>query len=282
MELTNNCSRLYFEKYEYGMKSVMARVAGCALRQPILDRLHVVSVHNRLESRYDAHVAYCRKHHFKCSKSRTDETYRRVTHRTVTRKKKVAVATSCSAATEWNVYRVSGDGRCMFRALVQGEMLSVGGEEREAVCVLSVEEEVVKADELRARICDELLLRREDVEPFLESRVEDYVRCMRMEKTWGGEPELVMAAHVLQRKVVVYMLKSGFKGSLVLEKISEYEPSVIQRTNDNIIVNLPSSSCDERASDSDESLPEERLLRPINLLYSGSCHYDALALPFTL
>jgi OTU domain-containing protein 6 len=139
----------------------------------------------------------------------------------------------------------------MFRALVQGKMLGGGSE---AIRVLSLEEETVKADLLREQVCDELLLRREDVEPFLESRIEDYVRRMRMEGTWGGEPELAMAAHVLQRKVVVYMLKSGFQGSLFLEKISEYEPSGIQKTHDNTVVNL---------------------------LYSGSCHYDALVFPST-
>ena len=266
------------------MKSVMARVAGCVLRQPVLERSHGVQfVQNGSSGRPAVHAAsyyYCRRI-YQLLKPRIDERYRRSTDQKVSRKKGLAVAAFCNAATEWSVYRVAGDGRCMFRALVQGEKL---GGEREAICVLSSEEETVKADTLRGKICDELLLRREDVEPFLESKIEDYVRRMRMEGTWGGEPELAMAAHVLQRKVVVYMLKSNVQGPLFLEKISEYEPSVVQKTHDNTEFNLPlssSSSHDQRASDSVDNL-EERLSRPINLLYSGSCHYDALVLPSTL
>jgi len=251
------------------MQSMMALVAGGAVRQPTLDRLHVLFVHNGFHSRFNAHVSLYRKYRFS-HKYCADGRYRRATDQTTSRKRGFAVATFCNAATEWNLKRVAGDGRCLFRALVQGEMLSEG---RDAMCVLSLEEEVVKADELRSRVCDELLLRREDVEPFLESRIEEYVRCMRMERTWGGEPELAMAAHVLQRKVVVYRLKSGFEGSSVLEKISEYEPSVIQRTK----LHPLSPSCDEQASESVESPGK----RPINLLYSGSCHYDALVLPST-
>ena len=282
--LTFKETALYFEKCEDDMKSVMARVAGCVLRQPVLERSHGVQfVQNGSSGRPAVHAAsyyYCRRI-YQLLKPRIDERYRRSTDQKVSRKKGLAVAAFCNAATEWSVYRVAGDGRCMFRALVQGEKL---GGEREAICVLSSEEETVKADTLRGKICDELLLRREDVEPFLESKIEDYVRRMRMEGTWGGEPELAMAAHVLQRKVVVYMLKSNVQGPLFLEKISEYEPSVVQKTHDNTEFNLPlssSSSHDQRASDSVDNL-EERLSRPINLLYSGSCHYDALVLPSTL
>lgn len=53
---------------------------------------------------------------------------------------------------------------------------------------LGPSEETTQADALRRRVCDELLERREDFEPFIDSDFDIYVRNQRRPSAWGGEP----------------------------------------------------------------------------------------------
>ncbi len=67
------------------------------------------------------------------------------------------------------VVRITGDGRCFFRSLAQGNHLAAqadataasgGTAQQQPPQLLSAEGEVAKADSVRQAICDELLARR--------------------------------------------------------------------------------------------------------------------------
>ena len=53
------------------------------------------------------------------------------------------------------------------------------------------------------QVCDRLQERRADLAPFIDEDFEAYVAAMRHPHTWGGEPELSVAADVLSRPVHV-------------------------------------------------------------------------------
>ncbi|KAH0782616.1 hypothetical protein KY290_002214 [Solanum tuberosum] len=75
------------------------------------------------------------------------------------------------------------------------------------------------ADELRARVADEFIKRREETEWFIEGDFITYVAQIRNSHVWGGEPELLMASHVLQMPITVYMYDQDARG---LISIAEY------------------------------------------------------------
>ncbi|KAK9857198.1 hypothetical protein WJX84_008501 [Apatococcus fuscideae] len=115
---------------------------------------------------------------------------------------------------EWSRIRVRGDGNCLFRALAQGShRLSAGSEN-----ALPEAEERQAAAQLRRAICEELRNHQADIEPFLEGNFGAYVRRMESEATWGGEPELAVAPHCLQRPINVFTQR--LLGPL--EQISSY------------------------------------------------------------
>ena len=148
------------------------------------------------------------------------------------------------AARQYTIFRIQGDGNCLFRALIQSYHSIVFQKSSKRIFEpLSSEEETVKSEKLRQDICNTMLAQKDFIEPFLPgSDVESYVETMRQRSTWGGEPELSMASLVLQIPVVVYQPQEGS----TLGKIAEY--------------NLYDASCDDE----------------IALLYSGGVHYDAL------
>jgi len=53
-------------------------------------------------------------------------------------------------------------------------------------------------------VCLALLESREEISPFIEGDFQEYVTEMADVQTWGGEPELAIAAGVLQLPVTVY------------------------------------------------------------------------------
>ena len=57
--------------------------------------------------------------------------------------------------------------------------------------------------------------RRPDIEPFIAVGIsfEDYVDEMAEPGTWGGEPELALAAAVLGLRIAVYQLDQVRTGS---------------------------------------------------------------------
>lgn len=113
-----------------------------------------------------------------------------------------------SASTQrWSVRRTAGDGACLFRAVVQGASLADRGQE------LSPDDEERQSRFLRQQVVQALIDYRDDIAPFLPGIAldfESYCARMSMHSTWGGEPELVMAAqHVLRRPLAVYSARLG-------------------------------------------------------------------------
>ncbi|KAL2943288.1 hypothetical protein RDABS01_031636 [Bienertia sinuspersici] len=98
-------------------------------------------------------------------------------------------------------YRVTGvlaDGRCLFRAIAHGACLQTGEE------VPDENRQRELADELRAQVVEELLKRRTEIEWFIEEDFDTYVKRIQQPYVWGGEPELLMASHVLKKFISVF------------------------------------------------------------------------------
>ncbi|XP_050212222.1 OVARIAN TUMOR DOMAIN-containing deubiquitinating enzyme 4-like [Mercurialis annua] len=140
-----------------------------------------------------------------------------------------------------NDYKVTGvlaDGRCLFRAIAHGACLRSGEEAPDE----NRQREL--ADELRAQVVNELLTRREETEWFIEGDFDAYVKTIQQPFVWGGEPELLMASHVLKTMISVFM---------------------IDRTSGNL-VNIANYGEDYRRDD----------VNPINVLFHRYGHYDTL------
>jgi OTU domain-containing protein 6 len=113
----------------------------------------------------------------------------------------------------WSVRPISGDGSCLFRAIVQGARLADAG------TALTPDAEERGARSLREQVVQALRDHREDIEPFLPGIVapgpggfERYLAHMAKPSTWGGEPELAMASqHVLRRPLAVYSARLADK-----------------------------------------------------------------------
>ncbi|KAK9057703.1 hypothetical protein SSX86_022539 [Deinandra increscens subsp. villosa] len=138
--------------------------------------------------------------------------------------------------TDYSVIGIPGDGRCLFRAVVHGASIRSGKPAPNE----SLQREL--ADELRDRVADEFVVRREETEWFIEGDFDSYVSQIRKRHVWGGEPELLMASHVLKMPITVYM---NDKDSGGLISIAEYGQEYGKEN-------------------------------PIKVLYHGFGHYDAL------
>lgn len=143
-----------------------------------------------------------------------------------------------SSAPDYKVTGVLADGRCLFRAIAHSACLRNGEEAPDE----SRQREL--ADELRAQVVNELLKRREESEWFIEGDFDAYVKEIQQPYVWGGEPELLMASHVLKTPISVYMVHRPF-GNLV--SIANYG--------------------EEYRKDQEN---------PINVLFHGYGHYDIL------
>ncbi|KAK4485388.1 hypothetical protein RD792_008027 [Penstemon davidsonii] len=161
------------------------------------------------------------------------------------RKDSDASSAQCShgkqVLTDYSVIGIPGDGRCLFRSVSHGACIRSGKPAPNE----NLQREL--ADELRARVADEFDKRREETEWFIEGDFESYVSQIRKPHVWGGEPELLMASHVLQMPITVYMHDQDSGG---LISIAEYGQ--------------------EYGKDN-----------PIKVLYHGFGHYDALHIPRT-
>ncbi|KAK7277253.1 hypothetical protein RIF29_18404 [Crotalaria pallida] len=148
----------------------------------------------------------------------------------------------CVEPNESADYKVKGvlaDGRCLFRAIAHGACLIHGEEAPDE----NRQREL--ADELRAQVVDELRRRREETEWFIEGDFDAYVERIQQPFVWGGEPELLMASHVLKTPISVFM-RDRSSGDLV--NIAKY---------------------------GEEYNKKEKELA-INVLFHGYGHYDIL------
>ncbi|XP_024031187.1 OTU domain-containing protein At3g57810 [Morus notabilis] len=141
--------------------------------------------------------------------------------------------------TDYSITGIPGDGRCLFRSVAHGACLRSG----KPAPSESLQREL--ADNLRARVADEFIKRREETEWFVEGDFDTYVAQMRKPHVWGGEPELFMASHVLLMPITVYMHDRDAGGLIC---IAEYGQ-------------------------------EYGMENPIRVLYHGFGHYDALQIP---
>ncbi|KAK4392432.1 Receptor protein kinase-like protein ZAR1 [Sesamum angolense] len=134
--------------------------------------------------------------------------------------------------TDYAVIGIPGDGRCLFRSVAHGACIRSG----KPVPSENLQREL--ADELRARVADEFMrdgkkqngqftqislfltfLFELFVHRFIEGDFDTYISQIRKPHVWGGEPELLMASHVLQMPITVYMLDQESGG---LISIAEY------------------------------------------------------------
>lgn len=138
----------------------------------------------------------------------------------------------------YTVTGVKADGRCLFRAIAHATCLRSGEHAPDET------RQTELADELRAQVADELLKRREESEWFIEGDFDAYVKRIRQPYVWGGEPELLMASHVLRIMIAVFMIDRSSGG---LTNIANYG---------------------QEYSEGTES--------PINVLFHGYGHYDML------
>ncbi|KAJ8645204.1 hypothetical protein MRB53_006952 [Persea americana] len=115
--------------------------------------------------------------------------------------------------TDYSVTGIPGDGRCLFRSVVHGACLRSGKPSTDE----SLQKEL--ADELRSKVADEFVKRREETEWFVEGDFDTHISKIRQPHVWGGEPELLMASHVLQMPITVYMHDDDSGG---LISIAEY------------------------------------------------------------
>lgn len=141
--------------------------------------------------------------------------------------------------TDYSIIGIPGDGRCLFRSVAHGACLRAG----KSAPTQSLQREL--ADDLRARVADEFIKRREETEWFVEGDFDTYVSQIRKPHVWGGEPELLMASHVLEMPITVYMHDEKAGGLIT---IAEYGQEYGKEN-------------------------------PIRVLYHGFGHYDALHIP---
>uniref|UniRef100_A0A1D1Z2F4 Ubiquitin thioesterase OTU n=1 Tax=Anthurium amnicola TaxID=1678845 RepID=A0A1D1Z2F4_9ARAE len=141
--------------------------------------------------------------------------------------------------TDYSITGIPGDGRCLFRSVAHGACLRIS----QPLPNENLQREL--ADELRARVADEFVKRRAETEWFVEGDFDTYVSQMRKPHVWGGEPELLMATHVLQMPITVYMHDEDSGGLIT---IAEYGQEYGKEN-------------------------------PIRVLYHGFGHYDSLEIP---
>ncbi|XP_078427686.1 cysteine proteinases superfamily protein [Wolffia australiana] len=154
----------------------------------------------------------------------------------------------------YSVVKVTGDGRCMFRALAKGMARNKG--ER-----LSPHQERNDADELRMAvkevICDSGNERLQYEEALVaitsENSLQRYCKLISRSDFWGGEAELLVLSKLCRQPVIVYIPEHEHSGGgHGYIPIAEY----------GIEFKKGSSKGKPRA--------------PVRLLYSGRNHYDLL------
>lgn len=156
----------------------------------------------------------------------------------------------------FSVRKVTGDGRCLFRALVKGMAINKG-------IGLSQWQERNDADELRMAvkevICGSGKERRQYEEALIAITVEESLPryCQRIEGSdfWGGESELLVLSKLCRQPIVVYIPehehnRGEWGGGFI--PIAEYG--------------------DEFRESSKNGKPR----KAVRLLYSGKNHYDLL------
>ncbi|XP_072959150.1 OVARIAN TUMOR DOMAIN-containing deubiquitinating enzyme 3 [Typha angustifolia] len=156
----------------------------------------------------------------------------------------------------YSVQKVTGDGRCMFRALVKGMAKGRG-------ITLTPMEERDDADDLRMAvkevICDSETERIKYEEALIAITVEESLKryCQRIRRSdfWGGESELLVLSKLCHQPIIVY--------------IPEHEHTGGGWSNGFIPIA-------EYGSEFAKVSRKVKKRVPVRLLYSGKNHYDLL------
>ncbi|KAM7463994.1 hypothetical protein LguiA_032115 [Lonicera macranthoides] len=156
----------------------------------------------------------------------------------------------------YSVQKVTGDGRCLFRALVKGMALNKG-------VPLNPQEERDSADELRTAvkevICDNDKERLQYEEALVAITVEESLKryCQRIGRAdfWGGESELLVLSKLCRQPIIVY--------------IPENEHTYNGRGSGFIPIA-------EYAGEYGKGSRKLKAKKAVRLLYSGKNHYDLL------
>lgn len=105
----------------------------------------------------------------------------------------------------FQVTKIVGDGRCLFRSVAQGSCLQFDNRFWSMKSPDQIEaDQCQMADTLRMQVADELLRRREESQWFVAGSLDAYVERLRQPRTFGGELELLMLSHVLRHPITVY------------------------------------------------------------------------------
>ncbi|KQK22424.1 hypothetical protein BRADI_1g67110v3 [Brachypodium distachyon] len=121
----------------------------------------------------------------------------------------------------YGVQRVTGDGRCMFRALAKGMAKSRG-------IPLSAMEEVQDADDLRLAVkevlCDNQTERQKYEEAIIAITVDESLKryCQRIRRPdfWGGESELLVLSRLCRQPIIIYIPEHEMKVSSEPDELS--------------------------------------------------------------
>ncbi|XP_057983481.1 OVARIAN TUMOR DOMAIN-containing deubiquitinating enzyme 3 [Malania oleifera] len=156
----------------------------------------------------------------------------------------------------YSVQKVTGDGRCLFRALVKGMAFNKG------IC-LNSREERDDADEIRMAVkevlCENDKERRQYEEALVAITVEEPLKryCQRIGRPdfWGGESELLVLSKLCHQPIIVYIpeqehRKGGWGSGFI--PIADYG------------INFSKGSRKGKPK------------KVVRLLYSGNNHYDLL------
>ncbi|GMP51019.1 hypothetical protein CsSME_00017413 [Camellia sinensis var. sinensis] len=154
------------------------------------------------------------------------------------------------------VQKVTGDGRCLFRALVKGMAFNKG-------IALNPREERENADELRMAVkevlCDNDKERLKYEEALVAITVEESLKryCQRIGRPdfWGGESELLVLSKLCCQPIIVYIpehehTKGGWGSGFI--PIAEYGTEFRKGSR------------------------KGKSRKVVRLVYSGKNHYDLL------
>lgn len=139
------------------------------------------------------------------------------------------------------IWKVLGDCRCLFRAVVRSRFLDQCNEIPRSSKGEPLEEqsrikECQFADKLRATLCKLFRQRKADVAPLLEDpavKVEDYIQRMEDWRTWGDEICLKFLPDIIQCPIQVYSFNaqqgSFFDAGMYLpsEKDKQRNPCIV-------------------------------------------------------
>ncbi|KAI7753057.1 hypothetical protein M8C21_016812, partial [Ambrosia artemisiifolia] len=134
------------------------------------------------------------------------------------------IPTVCESSTG-----VPADGRCLFRAIAHMVCLRNGqgapdeNQQKELADKLRAQSTIMNLISI-FEVVDELLKRRKEIEWFIEEDFDVYIKRIEKPYVWGGEPELLMASHVLKTMISVFMLEGSTKKLLNIATYGkEYE-----------------------------------------------------------